>query len=287
METLIQNKILPAVKFRDERFGLSMTNQCHLLLELKPHAFRLAVVEDASRACLWLEEYRWPTPPNETKALEDLQSIVKGHEFLGAGSWKSVMATVMNQSFTLIPMALFRREYAPRYLYLARGSQVSAQEEVHYHVHPKLGIVSVFSVERSVVDWLLDLYPFQEVKLIHQTSALIEETIMSPQAHLYVEKEAFTLVVGHNGQLRYCNRFQGKNPTDLVYFVLFALNELGLEPTETPLRLYGEVEWDDEMAIDLGKYVPNMSFGTDYQEAFNTQTPSHRYASLFGILLAI
>jgi hypothetical protein len=41
------------------------------------------------------------------------------------------------------------------------------------------------------------------------------------------------------------------------------------------------------MAIDLGKYVPNMSFGTDYQEAFNTQTPSHRYASLFGILLAI
>lgn len=286
METLLQNKILPSVKFRDERFGLSMTNQCHLLLELKPHGFRLAVVEDTSRACLWLEEYRWPTSPNETKALQDLQSIVQGHEFLGAGSWKSVMATVMNQSFTLIPIALFRREYAPRYLYLARGSQVSAQEEVHYHVHPKLGIVNVFSVERSVVDWLLDLYPFQEVKLIHQTSALIEETLISPQAHLYVEKDAFTLVVSHNGQLRYCNRFQGKNATDLVYFVLFALNELGLEPTETPLRLYGEVEWDDEIAIDLGKYVPNMSFGTDYQEAFNTQTPSHRYASLFGILLA-
>lgn len=259
-----------------------MTDRCHLLVELTPQSFRLAVVEKDARQCMWLEEYQWAQAPNETKALEDLQAIVSGHAFLGKGFWQSVRATVMNQSFTLIPTPLFRREYAARYLYLARGSQISAQEEVHYYEHTQLGAVNVFSVERSVMDWLLDLYPFQEITLTHQTSALIENARRESVPHLYIEKEAFTLVYAPNGQLKYCNRFQGKNVSDLVYFVLFALNEVGLDPSEARLLLYGQVEWDSELTLELGKYIPHLELGQTITTLTVPDGATYRYASLLG-----
>jgi hypothetical protein len=58
--------------------------------------------------------------------------------------------------------------------------------------------------------------------------------------------------------LKFCNRFAYKTPQDLVYYVLFAMNELEIEPDEIILRVNGNITEQSEDFELLNQYLPNV-----------------------------
>lgn len=287
MEAVL-TKITPTFRFRDEWLG--NPTQHHLLLEITPFTFRFCVMDIASQRCVWLEEYLLTNKTKEESLLHQLQQIFSQHETLQLSFWKSVSVTIQNQSFTLIPKTMFRRQYMPRYLQLARGAALKAEEEAHYQLHEASKAVNVFAVERALVDWLLDVYPFQEVQLLHQTSVLIDKALRDNQEKelsVWFEAGAFTAVLATHGRLMYCNRFTFQNTSDLVYYILFILQELGLEASEIIVRLYGDIEPESELFTELQKYLSYLRFGSDLVpkglETIAKLTSVHRYSSLMEI----
>lgn len=264
-----------------------------LCLDVGRERFRVLVKNNQGQA-LYLEDYVIPSLLTERPLIDGLPDVFREHEVLSTSPWQEVRLSVNTPSFTLVPQLLYRKEYASSYLTLMRGSALPAHEFAQTYTHQTEGFLSVFSLEHALVDYFSEVYPLQPLMFIHQTSSLIQATAnvdqrsLTPQAiYLYFEDEFVTIINRQAHQLRYCNRFGYKHVQDLVYYVLYVLDEQGLSPETTNLTLYGEITPFAEAYTELSRFLPNLSFGQAppglmLADEFD-DLPNHRYLSLYGL----
>ncbi len=232
-----------------------------LSCEISDTSFFCKVIELPDNEVITTEKYDFSTQKESISTTDYLASIYETHDFLKSLKWKSIEIIIDNQSFTLIPLDLFKKEYTTRYLQLAKGNQITAEEEAHTYTHEGLGIVNVYSSNRELCNWLSDIYPLVEMNFKHKTSQLIDFGVFTSKAQtafLHFGNQYFTMVITANGTLKFCNRFAYKTSQDLVYYVLFAMNELEIEPHEIILRLQGNIVESSEDFKLLKQYLPNV-----------------------------
>jgi Protein of unknown function (DUF3822) len=253
--------IQPVAKTESPRFDIEKLNQYTLSCEISESSFFCKIIEPLDNETIVTEKYEFPLQKEAISVPDCLTSIYETHDFLKSLKWKSIEIIIDNQSFTLIPHELFNKEYTNRYLQLAKGQQLTDAEEVHTYTHEELGIVNVYSSDRDLYNWLSDTYPLVDMTFIHKTSQLIEIGVITSKAQtafLHFGNQHFTMVVTVNGTLKFCNRFAYKTPQDLVYYVLFAMNELEIEPDEVIIRLNGNIIEQSEDFELLNQYLPNV-----------------------------
>ncbi|RRB17573.1 DUF3822 family protein [Larkinella knui] len=283
----------PTVAIREDSFDVSMTDSYQLCLEMGNDRFRFCVVEPGVRQCFWLEDYIFPTLLTENPLLPSLRTIYQNHPILQSSYWKTIHVSVNSPSFTLVPSSLFRKEYAAQYLQLMRGNPLSTSEHALAHAHKKDDFHAVFSIDNALTDWLSATYPLQQITLVHQSSTLIQATSLTDSVlnsdqklSLNFEGESVTVIFRKGGQFMFCNRFAYKNATDLVYYILYVINELKTEPKELQVVLYGEITPFAENYASLERFLPHISFGSTPTELQLTPAfddlPEHRYFSLYG-----
>lgn len=285
----------PTVTIRSDAFNPAQTAQSVLCLEVGRDRFRL-FVQNARRQGCYLEDYTFPSLLTDRPPTDVLPDLFRDHPVLSAGPWEDVRIGVNSPSFTLVPQPLFRKEYAGSYLALMRGSDLPAHEFAQAYAHQDEGFLSVFNLEHPLADYFSGAYPLQTLTFIHQTGALIQATAeldrltLTPQTvYLYFEDEFVTIIGRENHQLRYCNRFGYKNPQDLVYYVLYVLDELKLNPPAANVVLYGEITPFADAYAELSRFLTNLTFGhtppgVSLADAF-AELPDHRYLSLYGLSL--
>ena len=248
-------------KSASPRFDIEKLNQYILSCEISESSFFFRVMESSDNEVIITEKYEFPTQKELISTTDYLSSIYETHDFLKSLKWKSIEIIIDNQSFTLIPLDLFKKEYTARYLQLAKGVQLTDEEEIHAHTHEDLGIVNVYSSDRELYNWLSDTYPLVEMNFKHKTTQLIDFGVITSKAQtafLHFGNQHFTLVIIANGSLKFCNRFAYKTSQDLVYYVLFAMNELEIEPDEIILRLTGNISETSADFELLNQYLPNV-----------------------------
>ena len=285
----------PIVAIRQDSFDSAQTEQSVLCVEVGKEHLRFAYL-DAKKRLSWLEDFSFPSLLIERSLADNLPAIFQDHPILSAGPWQQVLVTVNSPAFTLIPTPLFRKEYATSYMTLMRGSALPPHEYAHFFEQPNDNFVSVFNVEHRLANYLAGVYPLQNTTFVHQTSAIIrasaavEQRLVSTQnLLLYFEDEFVTIILRSNHALRYCNRFGFKNPQDLMYYILYVLEELRLEPYSVNILLYGEITPFSDSYTSLSEFLPHMMFGqTPAGMRFNgdfDDLPEHRYLSLYGLSL--
>ena len=253
--------IQPSAKTESPRFDIEKLNQYKLSCEISESSFSCKIIEPLDNEVVVTEKYEFPTQKETVIITDYLSSIYETHDFLKSLKWKSVEIIIDNQSFTLIPTDLFKKEYTNRYLQLVKGQQLTDSEEVHIYTHEDLGIVNVYSSDRALYNWLSDNYPLVDMFFKHKTSQLIEfglSTSKAQTAFLHFGNQHYTMVITTNGMLKFCNRFAYKTPQDLVYYVLFTMNELEIEPDEIILRVNGNIIEQSEDFELLSQYLPNV-----------------------------
>ncbi|MCY7352935.1 MAG: DUF3822 family protein, partial [Cytophagaceae bacterium] len=101
---------------------------------------------------------------------------------------------------------------------------------------------------------------------------------------LYLEKTSVGMLYAEAGQLCYVNRFAFRTVSDLVYYMVFVLNELKINPSEITVLAMGQFEANSEAYDELSKYLPDFalrhpSVGASLKGDF-ANISSHRYAAL-------
>jgi hypothetical protein len=256
--------IEPSLKRESPKFDIEKLNQYKLSCEISETSFYCEVADLADNEVIASENYQFPLSEADISITQVLQAIYETHDFLKSLKWKLVEIVIDNQAFTLVPVDLFRKEYTIRYLQLAKGVLITDEEEVNAYTHEDLGIINVYSTDRELYNWFSEVYPLVDIIYKHKTSQLIDFAVSSSKAQsafLHFGNQYFTMVITVNGTLKYCNRFLYKTPQDLVYYVLFAMNELEIEPDEIFLRLYGNIKEQTEDYDLLNQYLPNVKIG--------------------------
>lgn len=277
-------------KIKDDNFIVEELGKYNLLFQLNQFLFRVCITDSESNRCLLLEDYILEGVTTSEELLEQLNLIFENHEVLKANFWKSIRMAFKDLDFSLIPRSLFDKKHLSDYLHINCGTESSEKKDIYYYIQNSSESVSVFSAEKTIVDWFQRQYPGKIITKLHHTSAFIEGVFQEKKSNntsLFVntEKNFLTILAKSERGLEFCNSFYYSGVEDFVYFVLFVYHQLGLNPESTPLTLFGEINPDSQCYKQLFKYISevnfgdkpsSMSFGYRFDEVFD-----HRFFDLY------
>ena len=138
---------------------------------------------------------------------------------------------------------------------------------------------------------------FKELSLFNANTAFIESQLMLNKHQeqaivaVNVRTESFDIVVTKGSVLLFSNIFKYETSEDFIYYLLFTLEQLELNPDITEVKFYGEIDKMSSTWLVSKKYIRNISFGErpegiEFSYGFE-RIAEHQYFVLFSQHLCV
>ncbi len=208
--------------------------------------------------------------------------------------YRSVSLMIENNRSTLIPVMLFEQEGKENYFDFSHEKQFG--EEIWYDILDQLEIVNVYSIPAEMLKVISQVFP--GASIVHHTSVLIrtlwmnfKNRITGRKIFIHFRDQDIDILIFNGNQLEYCNAFHFKAPSDIIYYVIFVMEQMDLNPEESGVILLGNIERDSPVFDLLYKYIRNIDFAgrndrADYSYIFNEIT-GHQHYPLLNLLLCV
>ncbi len=283
----LKHKIKSQKSIIDEAFNPSRSNSYNLIIELSDSGFNFTVFDSISKKYIAFENYTFNTIVN-TDLISDLLAVAEKESKLFSIKYKSVHCSIINNLSTLVPNALFEEEN--RKTYLKFNSNLEGDEFVLVNSINSIDSKNVFALPLSFKIKMDSL--FNNVSYHHFSSALIDDltnqnkNVDSKKAYINVNWNHFEILIFEKQKLIFYNSFQYTNAEDFIYFLLFALEQLSLNPENVELFLLGNINKTDAIYSITYKYIKHLKFGSRVNESdycYQLQSlPKHEYFTLFS-----
>lgn len=273
-------KTTPLFSKIDESFTETNLLNYDLVFQVSDHSCAYSILDHVNSRFIALESYGVPL----LGVIEQNQWLVK--------PLKSVRVIVENNRSTLIPSALF--EESEKDTYLNFSAETEVEEKILFDRLTRLEIVNIFGVINDLYDQIVRFFP--GAKVCHVSSLLIESIWMNfknlitdKRIFIFVREEAFNMMVFEKKQLVYSNAFHFRAPEDFVYYVIFVMEQLNLNPEEVPVTLLGNIDTKTPHFDLIFKYIRNIDFAsrsesTGYSYVFD-DVPGHYFYPLLNPVL--
>ena len=248
----------PLVHLRDETFDPGQPGAYQLYLTAGPAGLRVAAADVARQKIVLLEEYAAPPAAG-------LPALLAGHELLGRPGWNEVRMALTGRAFTLLPAPLFRPGDEADVLRLHHA--LATTETAHHDAHPALDLVNIFAAEQGLTNWLHTTHG-PASRLLHHTSALLAGLLhqRGPAAprrlYLHLGQRELTLILLDQQRLEFCNVFPFGSAEDVLYYTILVMQEMGLNPDQDELTIWGDLTSDSALFELLRTYIRRLRFGT-------------------------
>ena len=236
-----------------------------------------------------------------TENLEYLlfKSVEVGNNLLTAiGSEEILKQTFFSTSMcysnfptTIVPNELYSEINKERYLqFISDKKGTIKTDKIHQN-----NATTIYSVKEDIVHLMNQIQSGVIEKnsstiiieqLIKQYKNLTEKT-----AFLFINRKNIELIILKKGELILHNYFDVNNSIDVLYYTLFGFNQLKMNPEESNLYLFGNIEKGDENYILIYDYIRNIKFGSlSNFLSFNEElkrVSQHQNFSLFSQILCV
>lgn len=180
------------------------------------------------------------------------------HVKLSSYDYKIVYCSVKNPFFVLIPEILFDASNPSKYL---TGVDLNGQKVLVDKI-ARNGVYCVYPIEQSSYEKLVHTYP--NIILRHFASVLIDLTVKTGYSEqkivvsVDVEDGLFYLCISNKTDLLLCNKFAFKSPEDILYFILYSLEQFTISPSSCEIHLSGAVGEHSASVVLLNEYFENL-----------------------------
>ncbi|MBY0435043.1 MAG: DUF3822 family protein [Cyclobacteriaceae bacterium] len=264
-------------KIKDQKFDEEKLHQYILLAQIGAKDFQVAVIDSDDDRLIFFEDYVFNEVNSQADLQQALQDLFESHEYLMAGFWKHVRVSIKNNKFIQVPASLFVEQAADEYLRFNAPIDADKETVVTCSNHRTDGI-TIFAATHEMINWLNKVYANSNVKIVHQSAALIEGVLASATPgenplYVYVDRFKLHILFLKDGKLIYYNQFLIKQFTDYVKYIMLVMKAMGLEQETSRVILWGYIGKNSPHYQEFVKYVRNVSFG---------ERPSHlKFGYLF------
>jgi len=250
------------VSLRDDTFDAANPTAYHLYALAAPGRLRVAALEVARHKIVAFDDLPLAAPADAT-------AVVAGHPLLGQPGWGRLRLALAGGAATLLPAPLYRLGDEAAYLGL-HHALAPEEEALAYTLHlpaPTTDIVSLFAAPARLGHWLQRVHG-PSARLLPQASALLGGLLhqrgpgaVPRQLYLNLADQELTAVV-LGTQLEFCNTFTVSTAEDVVYYTILVMQELGLNPDQDSVTIWGELTSDSATFALLSTYVRQLRFGS-------------------------
>lgn len=237
-----------ANNFITESFNISLSEQYHLSVQISGSHLSYCIIDSLSNTLKLIKHFN----------SSDLISILNSNEVLKS-TFKSTSVTYANFPSTIIPERVFSKDNAKQILELS-------SEIFDLILTDKLNSLDAYlaySIPTDINEIVSTFFPNANKKA--QQSVFIDsfskEENHETNAYLNLINNIVNITIFKRGKLLFNNSFEFTTKEDLLYFTLFAFEQLKIETEKVEVQLYGDITKGDEYFNLLYKYIRNLSIG--------------------------
>lgn len=237
---------------KDRSLDQQAIEACKVIFSLSDDKLQL-VVADRDKRVLASGEVRWKKETGDEDKLSALDHYLKSIEL---NILTSSMEWYFNsRRFVLVPAHMSSQKRSE--LLLSYNSEIEKGAVIVNDYWQKSEVVSVFAIPEVLESGLSRRFGEPEIhhggKLFSNLEALFAGK--STFGLLHLEDSTFSIYLSKESSLQFFNVFSFQSEEDVIYFLLFALEQTRILPTELKLLVSGKVRKEDRIYKLLETYI--------------------------------
>lgn len=262
-----------------------------LFLNLSKDRLAFSIFESNKNTWICLAEYKRNFQVAGSQGFEGLFSFVDNHPVLNQ-TFNRAVILVDSHNSTLIPVSLFDEDEKDSFARV--NFKISDEELIEYNHLANLNAKLVYPLASSLKNGFDQTFP--GCIIWNSSGIFIESLLINYKNHprdkrmfVNVREPYMDIVILDGNKLHYFNIFEWKAEEDFIYYIIFVLEQLKLNPEEIGLGLAGNIERNSTHFELIYKYIRNVHFERlNDQFNFNQvlfNIPPHYYFNLFNASL--
>ena len=194
----------------------------------------------------------------EFELLKLVEQVFENHHELNT-NFHEVEVIYQNELFALVPKEIFQEEFKNNYLNYS--VKTLATDSITHEEIGNSGIINVFIPYVNLNNFLID--KVGEFNFQHSSGILINELLkketnnLGEKVHIAISHQYFELIVTKGDQLLLFNGFNYQSNEDILYYILFCMEQLQLDPNHVQIDLLNKI--DTELYNLIYTYVRNIN----------------------------
>nr|WP_236262908.1 DUF3822 family protein [Aggregatimonas sangjinii] len=239
-----------------------------LSIQISLNGLSFCMLDTVSHTVISSEHVLFHKELTPYQVLEELKQLVEKNN-IQKTAFSEVVVIHRNNLFTLVPKPLFHADELANYLKF--NAKILANDHIAHDEIEGYELMNVYVPFVNINNYLYGL--FGEFVYKHHGTVMVQ-SLLSEQgsgespicyAHLSEQQLDITVVAGQKLQL--FNNFDYSTQEDFLYYLLFTLEQLKLNPETIKLRLFGEVEENDTIYKLCYDYIKNIAIFTPTHNA--------------------
>jgi hypothetical protein len=280
----MENTLKPSLSLIGEGALLKESIEAsRLIVEISINRISYALLHNDTQTYKAIESYFFADTKNYNDIGNRLEFIHTNTEIL-KNNYFSVHVLFSGCRSTLIPAVLFDSSKAE--LYLKFNHPMDKDDVVAFDQLNITNAVNIYTIHTLLKDKVKALFP--AAKISHSYSSLIENLLFqfsdnkASKLVLHVQQKHIQIIQINSGKLIFFNSFAYNTKEDFIYYLLFVMQQLHLNPDTQELLVLGEIEKKTSLADMIFKYIKKPLFGErsaifKFDKVFEEFPPHHFY----------
>ena len=207
--------------------------------------------------CDYLFDKKLQSPDDFIKQIE---TFFKEDNFLQS-DFKEVLVIHQNELMTIVPDDFFNEKNLKEYLKF--NIKTLATDFFAFDDLPEIEAKNIYVPFVNVNNYLFQ--NFGEFEYKHSSTILIRKLLQREKSgvktmYIDVRINQFSIVVLEDKKLLFSNSFSFETKEDFIYYILFASEQLELNPNEFPLFFTGNILKDSDLYTITYQYIRHINF---------------------------
>jgi hypothetical protein len=187
------------------------------------------------------------------------------HFQISKKSYKHVYINYFNSQFTLCPSVFYNLENNRAFLEFNSGTVGNAlvlTDEINADI--KL-IYAIDELIKSTLDQLFPNHLLKHTLTVLSKLMLSSEELVKENVIVSIHANYIEVVVKQEQKLLLANQYSIKTQEDVLYYVLFILEQYHLNPLKVNIKIIGDIDSSSSLINSLKKYIKNINLGIGHK----------------------
>lgn len=195
--------------------------------------------------------------------LEHVKSIFKNEKCLQQ-EFNEILIIHNNELSTLVPSPLFNKNHLADYL--KYNSKILKSDFITFDEIEMNDSVNVYIPYVNINNYIYEQFgefTFKHIStILIESILLIEKNAFEPKLYVHVgARNLEILSISSSGALQFYNSFEYSSDEDFIYYLLFTLEQLKLNPETISLVFVGDIQENSDLYQMAYRYIRHISFG--------------------------
>jgi len=256
----VTGQLFMTKKQKNSSLNIADKNFMKLSIQVSLNGLSFCVADTVSQKLMISDRVDFSDEKNPMAAKDELEKLFQKHDIENM-QFDEVLAVHRNTLFGLVPKSLFNPKKLNEYLKF--NSKVLANDVLAYDEVENHDLVNVYVPYVNINNYIFDL--FGEFNFMHNGTVLLQ-SLMNNQTQnqdttcfAHVNKHQLDITVLNQRKLVLYNSFKYNTKEDFAYYLLFVIEQLELDPKTVIVKLFGDIEEDNEIYQLCYNYIQNIS----------------------------